>query len=216
MAKEYTRRREHSRREHSKSGAMSRFLSLLVCFVMGYLLGSLWNVYQLTQWVQSKMSPEKPPVKAIAKRAPPPKPTFEFYTLLSQDKTHASTLHQAEVASTASSPVISHKSIKEASVATITNKTALAIKTAQPVKEPVNSKEAYAIQIAAFNKREDAEALKGTLVLRGFDVMISPIMQKNMTWFRVMLGPYGSLSLAQKTQVAILRNEHMKGMIRKI
>lgn len=204
MAREYTRRRDKS----GSVGGLSRFLSMLVCLVMGYLLGSVFNVYQLTQWVQTRLLQPKGHAKPIYKVAPAPKPTFEFYTLLSQDKAHAQVARTQPVA-----PEVLRKDPATA------NKTVA--NTKEPVKDPsnlqaVNIKETYAIQVAAFNKREDAEALKGTLVLRGFDVMVSPITQKNTIWFRVMLGPYASLPLAQKTQVAILRNEHMKGMIRKI
>ncbi|WP_419420278.1 SPOR domain-containing protein [Legionella sp. D16C41] len=78
------------------------------------------------------------------------------------------------------------------------------------------AKEAFLIQIAAFNKRQDAENLKAALVLRGFDVAISPIYKNNINWFRVIVGPFPTRAEAEKAQVAMTRSEHMKGMIRKI
>ncbi|STX50576.1 Sporulation domain-containing protein [Legionella busanensis] len=79
-----------------------------------------------------------------------------------------------------------------------------------------HSREAFLIQIAAFNRRQDAEHLKAALVLRGFDVAISPILKNNINWYRVVVGPFPSRAEAEKAQIAVARSEHMKGMIRKI
>ncbi|STX28093.1 Sporulation domain-containing protein [Legionella beliardensis] len=79
-----------------------------------------------------------------------------------------------------------------------------------------HAKEAFLIQIAAFNKRQDAEHLKASLVLRGFDVAISPFLKENINWYRVVVGPFPSRAEAEKAQLAVARSERMKGMIRKI
>ncbi|WP_131781078.1 SPOR domain-containing protein [Legionella gresilensis] len=79
-----------------------------------------------------------------------------------------------------------------------------------------HSREAFLIQIAAFNRRQDAEHLKAALVLRGFDVAISPILKNNVNWYRVVVGPFPSRAEAEKAQIAVARSERMKGMIRKI
>ncbi|MGQ3888059.1 SPOR domain-containing protein [Legionella sp. CNM-1927-20] len=79
-----------------------------------------------------------------------------------------------------------------------------------------HTKEAFLIQIAAFNRRQDAEHLKASLVLRGFDVTISPILKNNVNWYRVVVGPFPSRAEAEKAQLAVARSERMKGMIRKV
>ena len=79
-----------------------------------------------------------------------------------------------------------------------------------------HAKEAFLIQIAAFNKRQDAEHLKALLVLRGFDVTVSPFIKENINWYRVIVGPLPSRAEAEKAQIAVAKSERMKGMIRKI
>jgi cell division protein FtsN len=79
-----------------------------------------------------------------------------------------------------------------------------------------HAREAFLIQIAAFNRRQDAEHLKASLALRGFDVTISSFLKNNVNWYRVVVGPFPSRVEAERAQVAVARSERMKGMIRKI
>lgn len=74
-------------------------------------------------------------------------------------------------------------------------------------------KNTYWIQVAAFKGKTDAERLKVTLTLKGFDVKIRAIASQQGQWFRVLLGPYPSKNVAEKMQLAIAQNEHIQGMV---
>jgi cell division protein FtsN len=184
----------------------------------------------------------EPKTQVAAKPVELPKPKFEFYTLLSKDhgslvpvnrpmpttamkgqaqqtqvtQQPAAVSNSAAVPTQASAPT--QGSVPTQSVArTATQKVgqAVAVTESRPVtntnKMPV--KGSYQIQVASFNRRADAEHLKASLVMRGFDVGIVPVNQRNMTWFRVIVGPFGSRVDADKAQAMITRVEHMKGIV---
>lgn len=183
--------------------------------------------------------------KKVAKRQVV-KPKFEFYTLLAKDNSPPSPSNRAIAANNASyqatpqsSPtnlaiqdaVQSAKNAGQALPQPVFNQktpSAQTSLTAQQVRQLAitdnklvgsanrRAKEAYLIQVAAFNKHQDAEHLKVSLLLHGFDVKVSPFLKENVNWYRVIVGPFPSRAQALKAQIAVAKSERMKGMIRKI
>ncbi|MCA0403625.1 MAG: SPOR domain-containing protein [Proteobacteria bacterium] len=78
------------------------------------------------------------------------------------------------------------------------------------------AKETFLIQIASFRNRQDAEKLKASLILKGFDVNVAMATQNQANWYRVIVGPFASRNDAMKTQNILARNERIQGMIRKV
>ena len=90
------------------------------------------------------------------------------------------------------------------------------IKYSNPLILQAVKKKSYLIQVAAYNKRQDAERLKAMLVLTGFSATISTTQRQTVTWYRVTVGPYNSRLDAEKAQKLVMQGEHMKGIIREI
>jgi cell division protein FtsN len=90
MAKEYNNRRSH----RSRNSAPRQFLVIAVTFILGYVAASFFDAEVISQWVNAQVlahhEMKKEPVKPQAHAAIPPKPKFEFYTLLANEKTPGS------------------------------------------------------------------------------------------------------------------------------
>ena len=83
----------------------------------------------------------------------------------------------------------------------------------RPLSQPPASKGHYAVQVASFKMRKDAEHMKGMLTLKGFDVHVVPVSHAQGNWFRVVVGPYSNRDSAQKAQLSLARNERLRGML---
>lgn len=178
------------------------------------------------------------------KPAHPPKPKLEFYTLLTANHgativappvpTQSPIVAPAKVIATSpatiTAPVAvalvkqSNTSPSQPPVVTahpVSVATPVLARTIpQPMKPtPVSvqaNKAAYTLQVAAFRMRQDAEHMKASLLLKGFDASVIAIESQHVPWFRVMVGPFASQEQAQKTQTLLARRERMNGMIRKM
>ena len=53
-----------------------------------------------------------------------------------------------------------------------------------------NSPVSYILQAAAFQKPQDADALKAKLILEGLDTNIQPFNKNGENWYRVLVGPF--------------------------
>ncbi|MFC3908521.1 SPOR domain-containing protein [Legionella dresdenensis] len=215
------------RQTRERSNAPKQFLLVVASFLCGYLVASVFDFASLTSWVNKqvqehsgKQTPQQP---VVAKKPELPKPKFEFYTLLAKDsKTPVSAYrpapqaqHQepAKVVPPSSAAAIARA--PQSAVVTTQQPQKAAVAESKPVPVPA-AKESYMVQVAAFNKRQDAEHLKASLVMQGFDVSIGQISQRNTNWFRVVIGPFHSRADAEKAQITVARSERMKGMIRKM
>ncbi|VEB37493.1 Sporulation domain-containing protein [Legionella sainthelensi] len=256
MAREYNNKRS----SRSRGGASHHFLLITVIFLLGYMAASFLDFETIMHWVNTQVLAHHDAKKESAKpEAPqqaviPPKPKFEFYTLLANEKTPASQANNATTAaqSTAAASTnvtnVQPASVANASPATsvvtasspttvpVTNAvtTASATATSPQVKSnttqgqqpaaparaiatkttPVSAGGNYLVQVASFKARQDAEHMKGTLILKGFSVYIIPVSHPTKgNWFRVVVGPYSNRGLAQQAQVNLARNERLNGMI---
>lgn len=135
----------------------------------------------------------------------PPKPKFDFYTLL---------------------PNMEEVDIKEAKFAEEqqTPKTEPLAVLEKTIESKIESKadlthhikpEAFILQAAVFQSKQPAESLKAQLTLQGFEVKIEAY-QKNeslTTWYRVYLGPYQQESQAKIAQTSLQQTAHIDSFV---
>lgn len=230
----------HYRKRYAREAPglpLSRRLAFLsAAFFVGYFCASFIDFQQLSAWLNTHSpfdshSTEKAPL--ARKSALAPKPKLEFYTLLTSN--HGTPL----VSSSAPAQLSVSTPAKVANVKPITAavndarninttqppvmmaKPVFAKATAPTVNKPAPSvikvsKLAYTLQVAAFRTRQDAEHMKASLLLKGFDTSVIAIESQHVPWFRVMVGPFASREQAQKIQTLLARRERMNGMIRKM
>lgn len=130
----------------------------------------------------------------------PPKPKFDFYTLLpnmeevdSKEAKMAEEEKMAHLASLAPAPIATTKPASKPS------------ETPYPIEPVVQKPETFILQAAVFQSKQPAESLKAQLTLQGFEVKVEPY-QKNSspdTWYRVYLGPYKQESQAKLAQASL-------------
>lgn len=214
MAKDYDRRRP-VKQKTATSGQLMLFIASFFC---GYLVATVFDFSSLSTWVKSNILAEttanQSGTKVAVKKEEPPKPKFEFYTLLAKEQKSPS--------------LAQHKTIRPSTSSSVQTKTAdklTDLSKAAPVEIKVSEaksvlptnlkKEAYLIQIAAFRNRQDAEQLKIKMTLKGFDVIVTNPRQAS-DWYRVVVGPFASKDDAEKTRLQLAKLEHINGMIRKM
>lgn len=125
----------------------------------------------------------------------PPPPSFDFYTDLpkSGDKT--------KLAVVETKPSLVPTTIKQTSPPPLSGTgTSLS---------PEKKGQAHYFQIAAFKTYLEADNLKATLLLAGFNVNIVQTEIKLQPWYRVIIGPYAK-STALSTINASLLKAHIK------
>lgn len=228
MGREYSKRRP----SRARSSAPQQFLVLVVTFLLGYLTATVFDVETISRWVNTQVlahheQNKAPKSQAQQKAAIPPKPKFEFYTLLANEKAHPtqpaanSAASQAVAAktppATAVQTVAANAAVSsvKSNTSTVHQPAAVKIAEAKPVAVAVPvSRGAFSVQVASFKARQDAEHMKGLLTLKGFNVSVIPIYHANRgNWFRVVVGPYANRNLAQQAQGDLARNEHLRGMV---
>lgn len=221
MSKDFIKKRQTK----ARTSASRQFLIVLAAYLCGYLTATIFDFTSLTTWVNKhilKTSPIDSGTKLAEHKPDLPKPKFEFYTLLAKDsselipKTALASRDEVAAATLPTKP--EEPPIGMTTATSVTQQAALQtakITDLGLVKATNAQNENYLIQIASFNKRPDAERLKASLLLRGFTASITEVNQRNIMWFRVIVGPFDSRQKAEKAQVYIARTERMKGMIRK-
>ncbi|QMT61016.1 SPOR domain-containing protein [Legionella sp. PC997] len=237
MAKEYGNRRS----SRSRGAAPHQFLVITLTFLFGYLTASFLDIETVTKWVNSQVlahneiKRESTKQPAAQHAAIPPKPKFEFYTLLANEKVPNSQPNANSAASLQSAANATAATVAAATTPIAANsavKTTVSVPTGAattkpnvarlpvaantiPVAKPATlDKGKYLVQVASFKARRDAEQMKGTLILKGFSVYIIPVSHATKgNWFRVVVGPYSNRALAQKAQMILAKNERLNGMV---
>jgi cell division protein FtsN len=182
-----------------------RFLmGAMLAFLGGYVLACFYSPMAIKALFEPKALVTPPAMNATTMNTVTlPKPKFEFYTLLTQEKTVAKIKPSPEKAvpeKAAPQTPVSEKIVSETAVRT----------------EAPGSKYTYLVQLASFQRQEDAEQLKANLIMRGFDARIKTASQSGGVWHRVVLGPFVSRQVAEKTQADIVKSEHISGIIRRM
>jgi len=165
---------------------------LALSFVCGYMLAWFYSPELLTTWFQTHVSQGSSVEASGVDVAELPKPKFEFYTLLTQDKTKP----------------------RDVTLPLVTTPPKAAV--APAVVEAENQTKPYILQLASFQRREDAEHMLAGLVMRGFEANINTTTQQGAAWHRVVMGPFASRLQAEKVQGTIAKSEHISGIVRRI
>lgn len=191
-----------------------KLMVVLMSFACGYLSSLLMDVGHLSTWVKTNVlahySIQTKPVPIATQHAQLPKPKFEFYTLLTNEQKQFTEVPK-EAANRASAPPVI--------AATKLSNNAVQKPLIQQEKSPQASaanKELFLVQVASFKRQEDAERMKASLTLKGFNVNVATVSQQQSNWYRVIIGPFASRTQAEKAQVSVARSEHITGMIRKM
>lgn len=74
----------------------------------------------------------------------------------------------------------------------------------------------FLIQIAAFNRRDDAERMKASLLLKGYDASVVAYARPGTHWFRVVIGPYHNKTDVEKIQTSLYQRHHIRGIVRQM
>lgn len=222
MARDYGTRRT----TRQKNRAPHQFLVISVTFLLGYLTASVLDVETVSHWLNTQVleshqaKPE--PIKKTPQTAElPPKPKFEFYTLLANEKGAGATQTQTNKATNpAAVTATTGTSVAAATIPATKPNTSISqqpavVKVAEgkPLTPTHGSKRAYLVQVAAFKARQDAEHMKGLLILKGFDVNVVPVTNARGNWFRVVVGPYSNRILAQQARGTIAKTERLRGVV---
>jgi len=168
---------------------------MMIGFGLGYIFSWFCSPVLVINWFQMHFGQSSLVKKSDVDIAALPKPKFEFYTLLTQEKSQPPKQTPPPVAKPAplvAAPVLA---------------STVNINQHQPY---------YVLQLASFQRREDAEQMLAGLVMRGFDANIKTITQQGAAWHRVLIGPFASKIQAEKTQGAIAQSERITGIIRRM
>ncbi len=234
MAKDYGNKRT----TRQSRGAPHQLLVIVVTFLVGYLTAVFFDVQTISNWLNTQVLASHGQQQQAAKPAPqqaqvPPKPKFEFYTLLANEKgatqptansypqvatkapapaaaTSPSANGSAAVAATSAAKTTVRPGTNAPQIAAVKVSDAKAV--APPAQQQVN-KGNFMVQVAAFKVRQDAEHMKGLLILKGFNVNVVPVTNAQGNWFRVVVGPYSNKTLAQQAQITLAKNERLRGMV---
>lgn len=238
-----SRRTTTKRRQNSGIGSL---MLSFVMFILGYLVASFFDMSQLSHWMTARFSGQSAALQPGAvKTADLPKPKFEFYTLLTKDQVvdpatatmaQPTTANAAQMTNTTKTEQNGNEAARPATLAvapksekapldlTVTQKLPLhaplvASIPAQPqyrATPVVADKGRYIIQVGSFRNQREAEKLKAALAMRGFSSVITSSAQQQVVWYRVFIGPFSSLSDAQRVHHEFAVRDRISGMIRKL
>lgn len=212
-----------------KSQNKGQILLVLMAFATGYLSSSIFNMNQLEGWLNQGLKqataivpkPMQVVINTKKNEAPTSVPKLEFYTVLTKADKHVLPVNP-EIAQASQKTV---SALKQTIAADEPKKILPPVEVAKQVatvdSKPqelprISTKGGYVVQLASFRYYAQADKFRAKLILKGFDVKISAIRQGTMQWYRVMLGPYSSVSDAQKAKLIFQAKEHAPGMIRQM
>lgn len=144
----------------------------------------------------------------------PPKPKFDFYTLLPNmeetDLKEAKFIEERQMTVATASIVPSFSKSEPKVESKVESKIELKTELQQHLKS-----DTFILQAAVFQSKQPAESLKAQLTLQGFEVKIEPY-QKNdspTTWYRVYLGPFQQESQAKTAQASLQQTAHIDSFV---
>lgn len=85
---------------------------------------------------------------------------------------------------------------------------------AQDDGAPAQTQSEFILQVASVKQYQDADRLRAQLLLLGYEVFISKSESGKIPWYRVNLGPFTTLNMAEKKQDE-LRKNHVDSLLLK-
>ncbi len=205
MPKDYKNRAQPRRAQRPTPG----WVWLLAGFVLGGVsVGLVWREVapgaDQGAWIGVQPAPaQRPAAPRTAQReaVAPPRPKFDFYTLLPSEVTEV---------------VVPDEELEpeppKLPAAPVETRTAPAAP-APAVAVPAPAAARYLLQIASFRKGADADRLKAQLALLGYDANIQTVPAGGGgTWHRVRVGPFVGTGPLQQARERLASNGH-KGMV---
>ena len=169
-----------------KKSIMKQLFWIITSFILGYMISLIIDLTSITTWVKQTVLNQTQHNTRATHNIAKAQPEFEFYTLLSKD----------------------HGKIA------IPEKT-IASPTPIPI-EITQTKQAtqYQVQLAAFNHFKEANELRAALLLKGYIVNITPVVQAGVELYRVVSEVKNSRQEAEQLQMQFFQRERIHGMIR--
>lgn len=193
MARDYKHRVQPRGRKPPVAGWIWFVAGLLVgVFGTGLAWLELGSVEEADGWIGAQPQEEShPPAKDRGGK--PPKPKFDFYTLLPE--------MEVIVPDDELEPVDPEPPPK--------------VETTPPARNSVGEQagsERYLIQVASFRKPADAERLEAQLALLGFEAHVQRARGSDGVWHRVRAGPFGSVAEVRAARSRLASNG-LKGYV---
>lgn len=188
MARDYKTRAHPKPKKQQTSGWIWFFIGLLVGLFAAGLVWLKFGQQSAAQVVTPKATQapaqqqKKPEKETKAGRSLPPKPRFDFYTILPEMEV---IVPEPEPDPT---PKQTHK---------------------KPIKSvPVATGSTYMLQVGSFRKYADADRMKASLALLGIQAEIQKVTINNKdTYHRVRSGPYRNGQQVNKIRAQLQKNK---------
>ena len=202
MAAKQKRSHAVRRRGDSKSHGLAWFLA-------GAVAGGL------VTWVVLGRDPAAEQVRATVERTvghsigvdstePPPKPKFEFYTLLPEMEV---VVPDEDLAAPSPAPAES-ASTDETGATDTAASTGTAVEENKQT-EPAPGSGHYILQVASFKSMNDADGLKAQLTLLGFRPVVQTVaINSDEKWHRVRIGPYADRNSLEAARIKLRADGH--------
>ena len=144
--------------------------------------------------------------------APPPKPKFEFYTLLPEMEVVVpdEDLPAPRSAPAGSGTTSGSDTTDESDPADTESSTDTTVqeKTRSDSHEPLKSGH-YILQVASFRNMKEADGLKAQLTLLGFRPVVQSVaINSDENWYRVRIGPYADRDSLEAARVRLRTDGH--------
>ena len=178
----------------------------LAWFLAGALAGGL------VTWVVLGRDPAAEQVRATVERTvghsigvdsttPPPKPKFEFYTLLPELEV---VVPDEDLPASGSAPAASSAANTEVATAA-----AKVEDDARGDAEEALKSGHYILQVASFKNMKDADGLKAELTLLGFRPVVQTVaINSDEKWHRVRIGPYDDRDSLESARIRLRADGH--------
>ena len=178
----------------------------LAWFLAGALAGGL------VTWVVLGRDPAAEQVRATVERTvghsigvdsttPPPKPKFEFYTLLPELEV---VVPDEDLPAPGPAPAASSAADTEVATAA----TAVEDDARGDAKEALKLGN-YILQVASFKSMKDADGLKAELTLLGFRPVVQTVaIDSDEKWHRVRIGPYADRESLESARIRLRADGH--------
>ena len=185
----------------------------LAWFLAGVLAGGL------VTWVMLGRDPAAEQVRATVERTvghsigidtttPPPKPKFEFYTLLPEQEVVVSDEELSAQGSTPEPPTDAASAESDAADTEVATTTAVEDDAGSEAEAALASGH-YILQVASFKSMKDADGLKAKLTLLGFRPVVQTVaINSDEKWHRVRIGPYADRDSLEAARIRLRADGH--------
>jgi cell division protein FtsN len=182
MARDYKHRATRKRKKKTVSPWIGMVAGLLIGLFVAFLVFIKMQASPTPAQIMAPVESIQQDTRDVQKGSkqaipPPPKPRFDFYTLLPEME------------------VVVPEEEVEAQVK------AQAVEQRQPEISPPGKGETYYLQVGSFKNGQQAERFKAELALMGLETSIQKVTINNAdTWHRVRVGPFNSLGALDKVR----------------